>query len=159
MLGDPCTNRDLVCGYGDSATPSCRSYYRCVNDAWTRDPEIHQARYPCDEPPADYCPAAPPPPGTSCTPVPARAPCVYEDVSCACVSGTHWATDGTDAWLCYGPPRDAQCPAALPNVGEGCSTAGVQCSYLEDCEFPPYSTVFCREGAWEAGERGTPCNL
>jgi len=77
---------------------------------------------------------------------------------CGCVSGNHWAT-GNDEWLCYGPPGDPSCPGALPNIGEGCSTQGVQCSYLEDCEFPPYSTVLCRAGAWQEGDRGTPCVL
>jgi hypothetical protein len=92
----------------------------------------------------------------ACTPTLAWAPCVYEDAMCSCMNGVHWAS-GSDRWLCYGPPRDADCPKSLPNIGEGCATQGVQCSYLEGCDVPPYSTVFCRNGAWEEGERGTPC--
>jgi hypothetical protein len=157
-LGDTCDNPGLLCSYGDAVTPTCRKYYACAENEWRLDPHIDAERYPCDEPAAGYCPAEPPPYHTSCTPVPGRAPCVYADVLCACVSGHHWAA-GTDEWLCYGPPRDPNCPRSLPNIGEGCSTPGVQCSYIEDCELPPYSTVFCRNGVWEEGERSTPCQL
>lgn len=155
-VGDPCSEPDLVCGYGDSASPTCRSYFQCAATGWILDPRT--SSYRCDEPPTGYCPAEPPPNGTACTPIPYRAPCVYADVSCRCVNGQHWATHN-DGWLCYGPPRDPQCPQALPNIGEGCSTPGVQCSYWEDCEFPPYSTVFCYSGAWEEADRGAPCEL
>lgn len=157
-LGEACPRPGLVCGYGSSAMPNCRKHYQCAETGWVEDPHIPRDRYPCDEAPPGYCPSEPPPRDTACTPVPARAPCVYAEVQCSCVSGSHWAT-GTDQWLCYGPPNNPQCPETLPNIGEGCSTPGVQCSYIEDCEFPPYSTVFCRLGAWEEGQRGTPCNL
>ncbi len=155
-VGAPCSEPDLVCGYGDAGSPACRGYYQCAATGWVRDPRMNGYR--CDEPPTGYCPAEPPPTATACTPVPSRSSCVYADVSCRCVDGHHWATPG-DGWICYGPPRDPLCPLALPNIGEGCSTPGVQCSYWEDCDFPPYSTVFCYSGAWEEGERGTPCQL
>jgi len=148
-----------VCSYGDAVTPTCRKYYECADKLWRLDPGIDSERYPCDEPPAGYCPAAPPEHDTKCTPIAGRAPCVYADVTCGCVNGQHWAAGGLDQWLCYGPPADPRCPKSLPNIGEGCATQGVQCSYIEACELPPYSSAFCREGAWEEGERSTPCAL
>ena len=155
MVGDPCSEPSLLCSYGDSPTPTCRSHYECTPTGWILDPRM--SSYPCNEPAPGYCPAEPPPPGTECTPISHLAPCVYADVSCSCLSRFHWATQGVDSWLCFGPPRDAQCPRLLPNIGEGCSTPGVQCSYLEDCDFPPNSTVFCHSGAWEEGYRPPPC--
>jgi len=155
-VAEACTDPGIVCGYGDSVTPTCRTYYECAGTTWRLDPRGE--RYPCDEPPPGFCPPDPPPHNTSCTPVPGRAPCVYAGVTCGCVSGMHWATFG-EQWLCYGPPSDPTCPETLPNIGEGCATQGVQCSYIEDCDLPPYSTVFCRNGAWEEGERTIPCNL
>jgi hypothetical protein len=155
VQGEACKNPDLVCGYGTSIMPSCRSYYRCQGEAWISDPRNDQ--YPCDEPASDDCPAMPPPAYTACAPVAGRAPCVYAEVSCSCIYGEHWAASKGDEWLCFGPPSDPLYPKALPNVGEGCSSPGVQCSYLEDCDFPPYSTVVCRQGSWEEGERSTPC--
>jgi hypothetical protein len=155
QVGDSCTEAGLLCSYGEAATSSCRAYYQCSEGSWTLDTRLDPERYPC-EPPAGHCPPEPPTLGDGCTPPPGYTPCVYEDVMCSCVAGNHWATSA-EQWLCYGPPDDPSCPALLPNIGEGCSTQGVQCSYVEDCEFPPYSTVFCYDGAWEEGTRGTPC--
>jgi len=158
VVGETCAEPGLVCGYGDAATPTCRHYYECTETGWRLDPRINEDRYACEEQPEEFCPAEPPPLGLACTPTGAWAPCVYEDAMCSCMIGDHWAS-GSERWLCYGPPRDADCPKSLPNIGEGCATQGVQCSYLEGCDFPPYSTVFCRNGAWEEGERSTPCLL
>jgi hypothetical protein len=154
--GAPCAMEGLVCGYGDAPLANCRNYFACAGGSWTLDARLDSDRFPC-EPPADYCPPEAPSLRDPCTAPPGLVTCVYDDVLCNCVSGQHWATDGAQQWLCYGPPDDPDCPETLPNLGEGCATPGVQCSYVEDCEFPPYSTVFCFGDAWEEGYRGTPC--
>jgi hypothetical protein len=78
-------------------------------------------------------------------------PCEYGQLLCMCVS-TALYEDSPGRWLCTGPPEDMQCPATLPNLGDGCSTPGVECYYLWDgCTAAPGSTVFCYDGAWEEG--------
>lgn len=151
--GEPCDQDRLRCSYGDSPTPLCRRYYQCDAGSWLLD----QA-FPCQTLPDDYCPATPAH-GDACVVEVPGLPCLYEeDVSCVCVA-TLAAQGRPGNWRCYGPPPNKACPPTLPNIGEGCSTNGVQCNYAADgCTAPPNSTVYCFEGAWEEAER-LSCSL
>lgn len=86
-------------------------------------------------------------------------PCEYPGLTCWCDgSGVGQEPGASGFWSCYGPPRDTRCPETLPNVGEGCNTRGVACSYVPDgCFTYPFSTVFCFDRQWEAMENPQAC--
>lgn len=154
--GTECELEGEVCGYGTEANPQCRSFYECGSSRWAR--ADWQTLYECPEDALASCPSKPPEEGEDCIVGSAGAgfACAVGAVACYCVSGT--GAPGTSGrWACYGPPSDARCPALAPNVGEGCSTTGVQCEYaINGCLAAPYSTMFCFDGRWEEGER-LPC--
>jgi hypothetical protein len=148
-----CDTDQLECSYGDSPTPHCRRYYLCDSGSWQLD-----SFFVCQELPDGYCPAEPEQAEQCVVEIPGL-PCIYPgDVSCVCQA--HLGAPGAPGgWNCYGPPVNTACPATLPNIGEGCSTNGVQCNYAVDgCSAPPNSTVYCFDGAWEEGE-GLSCAL
>jgi hypothetical protein len=146
--GDPCSAEDLLCGYGDAPTPRCREYYRCQNGGWTKDPSLDQ--YPCVM--NTNCPDMAEN-LSACTLETAGVPCAYPGLLCFCATGKNSQPGARGYWNCYGPPMNSDCPATLPNIGEGCAAQGLECHYAVDgCSAPPHSTVFCREGAWEDGE-------
>lgn len=155
-LGDPCNMENLVCSYGDSLTPHCRTYYECTEEAgqsiWMASALVDQQAWPCLPLPSDYCPAEVPASGDACVIEAPGIPCGYAEVSCLCSART--PTPGAPgSWDCYGAPRNTACPATLPNIGEGCGEEqeGIQCNYSLVCA-PPHSSVFCYRGEWEPGE-------
>jgi hypothetical protein len=150
--GDACQRPGLACAYGMGSISPCRSYYACSEGTWKRD-AMFQKTYPCQEVPPGYCPSVPPPWGINCTisDVGPPYPCVYEGLLCFCTS-PFGGPGGAGNWFCYGPPANAQCPASLPNIGEGCDTPGVQCNYPAGiCPGPPHTNVLCYDDSWEDG--------
>lgn len=146
-FGDECSNVGERCGYGDARVGSCRRFYDCVDGAWAAAAD--QPVYSCKEPPA-VCPPESPMKGQECG-EPTGSPCIYDKVDCYCQGVRPGASVGY--WFCYGPPRDTRCPAALPNLGEGCAARGVVCEYGQfDCHSPSFSVVYCFEGRWEQGD-------
>jgi len=148
QVGDACSVADLLCSYGDAPTPRCRAYYHCENGSWAPDAALNN--YPClmnaDCP--DVAANL-----SQCTLENAGIPCAYPDQLCYCASGKNKQAGAPGYWNCYGAPMNQNCPATLPNIGEGCAVQGLECHYAVDgCSAPPHSTVFCREGAWEDGE-------
>jgi hypothetical protein len=148
--GSECEDPDLECSYGDSPTPACRHHYQCKSAAWN---VLSDAAHPCVMP-VD-CPAAPPAVGTSCTVSSPGIPCDYGDQLCYCGRAPDDLSVGVPGtWACFGAPVNPACPARLPNIGEGCEPQALACDYaINGCTAPPDSTVFCRDGAWEEGEK------
>ncbi len=148
QVGEACSVPDLLCSYGDAPTPRCRGYYQCENGSWTEDAALNN--FPCLAN-AD-CPATAAN-VSQCTLENTGIPCAYPDQLCYCASGKNKQTGAPGYWNCYGAPVNQDCPATLPNIGEGCAEQGLECHYAVDgCTAPPHSTVFCRDGAWEDGE-------
>jgi hypothetical protein len=154
--GESCADLNLQCSYGDSAGAPCRRLYQCQagdgGQYWFLDPARQQS-YPCQPLPDGYCPGSPPAKGGACVAASYNTPCVYGTLVCYCEGlGDAYNVPGTmGAWGCLGPPADLNCPASLPNIGEGCSTSGTECDYAEGCLDPTSGNVFCFEGAWEQG--------
>lgn len=155
--GQACADTNLECSYGDNPSAPCRRLYGCQQaDAgltWFLDP-ARQESYPCTSLPDGYCPATPPAQLSYCTVASYNTPCVYGTLLCYCDGFDVPVAAGTPAhWGCSGPPADLACPAALPNIGEGCSsqTQGTECDYAGGCLDPTSGNVFCYNGVWELG--------
>ena len=145
VAGEPCDTSGLSCGYGGGKTPVCRELFECTG-TWTRTEA--PLSY-CPDLPAGYCPAAPPALGDMCTisQFGIGVACEYSDVVCRCTARFP-VPGGAGNWACFGPPSDPECPATLPNIGEGCATDGVECWYdVEGC-LDPRLYVVCQDGAW-----------
>src|SRR5690606_10005543 len=88
--------------------------------------------------------------------------CGYEEnVTCSCYGlGLLGGEPGDPGhWVCNGPPAAEDCPAMIPNLGEGCEEHALQCRYEPSiCKGAIYDTVFCFQGAWELGEE-TGCDI
>lgn len=152
-LGETCDVDGARCGYGDAAVAMCRDYYDCTDGVWSESRDRPAGE--CT--PRNACPQTPPERLTACDGVDG-IPCVYDGLECFCI-GRYYLSGGGGDWLCYGPPRDVRCPATLPNLGEGCATRGLQCSYGSmDCRSPSFTSVFCFQGAWEQ-QTGVYCGL
>jgi hypothetical protein len=152
VSGSGCDRTGLICGYGDGYISLCRSIYLCSEGTWKRDTVFGQS-YRCREVPPGYCPSVPPAWVSGCTISEAGTPfpCAYDGLLCFC-KNPGGVPGGPGNWTCYGPPANPQCPANLPNIGEGCDTPGVQCNYPAGlCPEPPHTNVFCYEGKWEDG--------
>jgi hypothetical protein len=152
-VGSACADVSGLCGYGESQYGGCRSVYSCDSGVWKRD-----ARFPgeCPSQTQDYCPEDPTADGLPCivSDVGSGVPCEFpEGIGCYCV-GAHNFPGEQGSWECYAPPPNGDCPEVLPNFGEGCPTAGLQCRYGTPwgCLSYPYATVFCYQGRWEQGE-------
>jgi hypothetical protein len=153
--GDACPDATLTCSYGDAPAAPCRDVYECQQGGagltWTLDP-TRQISYPCTALPAGYCPATPPDQLSACTLSSYNTPCVYGSLLCYCGgTGDNLQPGVRGMWDCVGPPADQDCPATLPNLGEGCASPGTECDYAEGCLDPETGNVLCHDGAWELG--------
>lgn len=153
---EPCTEEGLVCSYGTASTAACRRFYECSQGEWQQSTDNWPET--CFRPDG-YCPAETPVGGEWC-PMSLTVPCDYPELGLQCFcDGFRFGSGGPGNWGCYGPPEDTRCPAALPNIGEGCSERGLSCFYgVGDCRSPSYRIVQCFAGAWE--QANSPgCNL
>jgi hypothetical protein len=149
-VGTTCTTDGARCGYGSAAVALCRHYYDCTSGRWQQTKPGPAT--PCE--PRNTCPNTPPARGDHCEATDG-IPCEYPGLQCFCESRFNFS-GGAGNWVCYGPPRDVRCPAALPNLGEGCDTRGLECAYgISDCRSPTFSAVFCFEGQWEQAADGS----
>jgi hypothetical protein len=145
-----CSVEGDTCSYGDAHTMNCRRVYDCTNSAWARS----KANSPesCADLPPNYCPLTPKP-GALCS-AEVGIPCEYVGQDCFCVSRFP-GPGGMGNWACGGPPANLACPAALPNIGEGCATRGIHCNYgADDCMTPSFTAVLCFQGQWVQADRG-----
>jgi len=146
--GAACDRTGLVCGYGDDPRWSCRTVATC-NGTWSVV--------------ADACPPSPP---ATCPATLADASgkdcptkdafCSYDGLACQCTNCVEYPIercDGPITWRCESPNSDPVCPAAIPNVGLGCSTEGKQCTY--GCENGHSRT--CSGGVWVASNSPYGC--
>lgn len=153
--GDACGDTPgLLCSYGDSPDWSCRQLVKCEG-TWK-----HQDRN-CNEPPVDYCPSKMPH-GEECEVqdyaggtvfLGSGVECNYEDkfiCYCNACSRTNICDENQSRWECVGPPQEEECPTVAPNLGEGCSSKGRQCTYGDPCDASG-QVSFCRNGIWELG--------
>lgn len=126
--GVPCTRPGLVCAYGDDPRPECRPRVTCTSGAW-----LHDTPTPgCDPLPPATCPATrEAAQGNLCTPE--GAMCSYDGLACACTRCPDpyplCRELPAPVWACDAPNPDAECPAAIPNLGMACAPEGKLCSY------------------------------
>ncbi len=147
----PCEQDGLKCSYGTSLVAYCREYFECVDHVWTTTQSS------CVSQTEGFCPSTPQP-EQACVVgrINSFVPCEYPGaVVCYCLGNPVGRMGAAGEWECYGPPPNGNCPEVLPNLGDGCSTAGQFCEYGvvgQGCD-APYASVYCRQGAWEsAGE-------
>ena len=116
------------CEYGSDPRGSrCRPLAICDQGNWSViDPG-------CVASPAATCPATrEEAQGKACTPFDAY--CSYDGLPCHCTDCSDGpnptcAGMGQETWHCKAPPADAECPAAMPNIGVACLPEGKQCGY------------------------------
>jgi hypothetical protein len=152
--GDPCTVANLVCGYGNRARSDCRALFTCTQSKWKASP------WPCLAAPDGFCPAAPPPIGESCDVTRfanfGTVPICEYGTTVACYCAGNRLMD-PHVWGCNAPPTTEGCPEVPPNVGEGCSAQGLECTYGGPCQ-PGGGRWFCRNGAWEGVDDSGICS-
>lgn len=145
--GTSCSVSGLLCTYGDAIATPCRPRYECDG---TQFHVVDMENW-CNRIPEGYCPETPQheKPCTFDTGA-FGIPCDYGEVRCSCdvYQATYPGAKGT--WVCFGPPRNTDCPSRAPNLGEGCSVLGTACNYfLDACQSTPGMSVYCFAGAWE----------
>jgi hypothetical protein len=152
--GASCSRDGLSCSYGSSLTARCRTLFDCSKGKWQRTggPAIDAQ---CEQQADGFCPGQHPKDGVKCVvgEVHASVSCDYPPaVSCYCAAGPSFP-GAAGNWECYAAPRNGNCPEVLPNLGDGCSTPGLQCRYgfTGGCYASPFGTVFCYQGSWERG--------
>jgi hypothetical protein len=155
--GDVCTVvTSRLCTYGESDSVNCRRQLECADGTWTVPAIL--AGLSCSTVDEPACPADIPD-GRECRVRLDPFTCRYaHGLTCYCGDDRPVATGSPSTWFCYGPPKDRRCPERLPNLGEGCAEAGVECSYTP---LPCQATtnyIKCVSGVWV--ENGTPpCDL
>lgn len=151
--GDVCTINGLKCSYGTSQASYCRKFFLCTAGEWTLADEPKAT---CVKQPDSFCPAKPND-GLTCIvgDTDVYVPCEYDGgVLCYCIGNPPGKPSASDKWACYGPPSNKNCPANLPNLGDGCANTGLTCHYgvqQQGC-YSPYADVYCFKGVWEASE-------
>lgn len=148
--GAMCARDGLVCSFGDDPRPACRPRATCTSGSWT----FATPTPGCDPLPPATCPATrEAAQGTACTPEGAR--CTYDGLACACTRCPNpyplCMELPAPIWACDAPNPDAECPAAMPNLGVTCSAEGKMCTY--GCEAGMARE--CTSGVWvEASSPG-----
>ena len=138
--GTTCTREGLVCTFGDDPRASCRTRATCTSATWA----ITSPR--CVPLPTD-CPATPSAGAVCGTP---DNVCAYADgTRCNCafcpLSGPACMPTPPPHYFCVPPPSNAQCPRLMPNLGDACTSNGVQCDY-DGCGSG--MTVECTNNVW-----------
>lgn len=152
LPGASCEDQGLLCSYGDAPTLECRSVYACSTQGdggavWVTNESVGP---PCGGPlPEGYCPTSPPERASPCTVAVDGIPCVYGTLLCFCNALESRTAGSPGVWFCEGPPVDPECPASLPNLGEGCETQALECYYAFNACSEPFAELFCYKGAWE----------
>jgi len=133
------------CEYGTNPDPGCNQLFVCVSNAWV-DQSSGQLCAPQSDCPATYASV---PNGQDCKPE--GLDCAYKEGQCNCsTAGPVQQTQAT--WHCS--PATQGCPSPRPDIGSGCSQAGLQCDYGA-CTGGV--ALECTDGAWE--QTFTPCPL
>jgi hypothetical protein len=157
--GTPCTRALVICSYGDSPNPYCREDVQCGTSGWQpREPSagVYQGQGCPTEVPEGWCPSGVP--SGRCTPIDGNPSCAFGDAANAVKCFCPFSLMSLPEWECFGPPLDERCPAEVPLLGSGCSTAGVHCEYFPTCGGHSNSSVLCSDGQWEEGT-GVQCPL
>jgi hypothetical protein len=149
MLGAACDLPDKLCTYGDSRRAACRNLYACADGVWTFPTTFEQAICPSPDCPAEV------PEGEECL-LPYGGPptvCQYPDfLTCACGQSRYNPAATVTHWSCYGLPTDTRCPKLLPNVGDGCATRALECTYEPPANLNCVMTnaaLVCSDGEWQ----------
>ncbi len=135
----------LVCTYGDSLTPQCRTVLTCTavptGEVWGVTPPDRDL---CA---GVGCPGAPPPSASECTVD--GLTCGFEDgLLCTCTTCTGGPCGPPPPqWVCGSP--QAGCPDVLPNAGTSCAGAEGSCDYGNPCAGGQATSCNPATGAWE----------
>jgi len=159
--GESCTDDGILCGYGDSARADCRRLYQC-NKTWNDMSPL------CLQPPEGYCPNTLPD-GEQCEPIDYDGKEVFVGVGveCSYSSGAicycyscNWSRpsckEGKAHWDCK-TQTEEDCPQLAPNIGEICSTQGIECVYGDLCE-QSGQVLLCSDGSWETSSKRISCS-
>lgn len=146
--GAACPKEGMQCDYGDN--PRCLGHASCTNGKWS------VAQVKC-APPDPSCPATREmAAGQACSTKDAY--CNYAGLTCTCTNCTKYPVVqcmGPLLWQCDAPNTTPNCPAARPNIGQGCSNDGLFCDY--GCE--PNTSRKCSGGAWVAASSPGGCPI
>jgi hypothetical protein len=132
-----CSRDGQVCEYGNN--PKCLGRATCTSGKWS----VTAAKCLATDPscPATREAAA----GKVCTSK--DVSCNYEGLTCNCTNCTEYPVvqcGGDLTWRCDAPNQTPGCPAARPNAGLACTSAGLFCDY--GCE--NNASRKCTDGAW-----------
>ena len=145
-----CPRVGLICEYGsDPRGDQCRTVATCGAAGWAVVPDT------CAPPPGTTCPPTlADAQGNACSPMDAY--CSYPDaLACHCTNcttGPSVMCSGPTVWHCDAPNPDAQCPPAMPNLGEACAPEAKLCTYTCGAA----GARQCTGGVWIA-HSGGPC--